>query len=123
MAGTNDTSVFTVSVADTSNHYLPDTSAADVEGYDVRTRDRKAVLVVNDQDQDASVTLQGAAFDDPDFADPVDLGGAKTASAGGGSALVSTSEPLAYLRVLVTFATAPTGNSSVTAKFHADNNG
>lgn len=122
--GVNSTSVFNVTVTDTNNHYLPDT-AGGAEGYDVRQRDDETVVVTNDEDQDATVQLQGAAFDDPGMADAFNIGSSKTAAAGGGTVQVSVPDDVhaAYLRVQISFATAPTGNNDVTAKFQTDSAG
>lgn len=75
--GVNATSVFSVTVTDTNDHFLPDT-AGGADGYDVRQRDGETVVVSNDEDQDATVQLQGAAFDDAAMADAFDVGSSKT---------------------------------------------
>lgn len=121
--GVNATSVFSVTVTDTNDHFLPDT-ASDAEGYDVRQRDGETVVVSNGEDQEATVQLQGAAFDDPDMADAYDVGSSTTVAAGATEQLsVPEDVQVSYLRAKVSFATAPTGNDDVTAKFHTDSDG
>lgn len=121
--GVNATSVFSVTVTDTNNHYLPDTASGE-EGYDVRQRDGETVVVDNAEDQEATVQLQGAAFDDAGFAEPFDVGSSKTVAAGSTEQLsVPEDVHVSYLRAQVSFATAPSGNDDVTAKFHTDSDG
>lgn len=123
--GTNETSVYSGTFSDTSAHHLPDTDTADTEGYDIRTADKATVVIVNNQDQDATVQLRGAAFDDPEMNEAVEIGSSVTASASGGTAYVSVpiEDQFAFLDVEVSFATAPTGSASIEAKFHSDRMG
>jgi hypothetical protein len=123
--GTNETSVFSGTFSDTNDHYLPDTTAADTEGYDVRTKERTSVVVTNDQDQDATVDLEGSAFNDKGMADAGSLLGSTVTVAAGSTEIVSV--PIeaapAFLRLKVSFATAPTGNNPITATYQSDESG
>lgn len=123
--GVNETSIFSGTFSDTSTHYLPDTTAADTDGYDVRTRDTASVVVINNQDQDASVSLETSAFDDPGMADAGEIVAAKTVAANGGVEILSVPKEVsaAYLRVAVSFATAPSGTNPIEAKYQTDASG
>lgn len=121
--GVNDTSVFTKAISDTNVHHLPDTDTAGTEGYDVRGRDTALVKIVNNEDQDATVEIEGTTFDDAE-ADEADTAvGSKTVAAGGGTETFVTSDPWAYLTTKISFATAPTGSSSVKVVYETDARG
>lgn len=121
--GVNETSVFSGSFSDTNEHFLPDTTAADTEGYDVRAKDSMLVKVVNNQDQDATVSIDGSTFEDAGMSEADEAVGSATVSANGGTETFVTSDPWSYLRAVVTFATAPTGSGSIKAVFQADETG
>jgi hypothetical protein len=121
--GVNATSVFSVTVTDTNDHFLPDTAGGE-DGYDVRQRDGETVVVTNDEDQEATVQLQGAAFDDAAMADAYDVGPSTTVAAGATEQVsVPENVQVSYLRAKVSFASAPSGNDNVTAKYHTDSDG
>lgn len=123
---TNDTSIFELTIADTNEHDLPDVNGDDTTGepaYDVRGEDAIAAKVVNNQDQDATVRLEGTTFDDDGFAEPDEDVSGVTVTAGGGTETLKTDTPWSYVRVVVSFGTAPTGNNPTKVVFSSDKRG
>lgn len=120
--GVNDTSVFTGSFSDINNHTLPDTSGTG-EGYDVRGKDAILVKVVNNQDQDATVELEGSTFEDAGMAEPDTAVASATVAAAGGTETFVTKDAWSFVQAAISFATAPTGNASVKVVFQADERG
>jgi len=117
---TNDKSVFTLSnITDTNEHDLPDTDGDDKaeaqESYDVRGQDTGAVYVTNLSDQSLTARLERASSLDSDFSEPAtDTSGVSVSASGNsGDAVIIAANPdvpLAYLRVVVSFDSAPSGS-------------
>lgn len=127
-AGDNSENIFTLSVTDINNHDLPDTDGDDSAGGDAFTTegvDRIAAKVHNAQDQDATVSLEATHWEDTDFAHAETLVSGVTVSAGGGveTLVGDSSVPFDWYRVIVSFGTAPTGNSEIEVAYLIDDNG
>lgn len=116
--GTNDSSVYSAAPRSTDAVALPDSEGA----HDIRGLDRASALIINGLDENADLVLEGAAFDDPGFVDPVAIG-SETVMAGE-TALLSlpNDDRVAYLRVEATPVAAPT-SGEIEAKYHTHNEG
>lgn len=121
----NSQAVFEIEPRDTADHDLPDTDGDDDDAgdpFDAQTRDRVGVAIVNTTGQQATVDLQAATFDDPDFSEPVTLTSDKTAASGGQAQITQDPSPYAFYRVVVSFSSAPS-SGSVKATFTTDSDG
>jgi len=112
----NEETVFTLAVSDTNEHDFPDVDGDDSgggDGYNAVDARAVATKVVNDQDQGATVRLEGATQEDRTFSEPVTVVDSVTVSSGGGIAVLSADPdvPLDWYRVVVSFGTAPSGGS------------
>lgn len=123
--GVNDTSEFTLSgITDTDEHDLPDVDGSE-SAYDARTRDRAVVYLTNEADQALTARLERAHGLDEGFNKPAkDVTGVSIASGETKTLTADPDAPLAYLRVVLSFDSAPSSaDPSVTARFQTDVNG
>lgn len=115
--GVEDTAQYSLTISDLGDYYVPGQN----DGYDVRAKKYESVHVHNEQDQDATVTVEGTHQFDETADETVDVQQVTVAAAGGTAVVpVPRDEVHGYLRVHVTFATAPTGNNPITITFAAD---
>lgn len=96
--GVNPDVIETIEIRDTADHLST--------VMDIRTVGKALCKLTNSLNQEVTVTLQGATFEDPTVTDPVDLNTGQAVAAGT-TKYVSTSEPFSYLRVKAAAAAAP----------------
>lgn len=121
----NEKNRFTLSISDTNDHDFPDVDGDDGtagSAYNVGSGEEVVAKVVNNQDQSLTARLEGAFASDHDsFSENNNIvSGVSVSSGGGTSSLVwrqSNDGNYHQLRVVVSFGTAPSGNSDTVVEF------
>lgn len=118
MVGNNEGTMFTFT-ADSETVYVPSDINNDGDPFDVRGRDKTAVLVTNDHDENAEVSFEAATYADKDFENPVTVDEENVNE--GESVYMSTDEPFAYLRVVFDYTNIPTEGGEGRVTFQSSN--
>lgn len=112
--GVNEEFLFSLAITDTVEHDLPDVDGDDSaggDGFDVRGTEAWTFKLVNTHDQSATVRLEGATQEDGSFAEPDSIVSGVSVAASGGTESIQMTEEHARARIVVSYATAPTGTA------------